>query len=147
MDEVPAEIRAVLSDAEIAEVAAHPVTVAAGTESNAIELAVAWDRHVRKIDSDRALPRTDRQAWTEHDLAGALFLRDRVEHAVDALPAPLALTLRGYLDPADERFRSCTVDDSGERMARVAVVDVTGRAWWWFRVPDSGPIAEDLAQY
>ncbi|SFK45249.1 hypothetical protein SAMN05216467_3380 [Cellulomonas sp. KH9] len=39
-----------------------------------------------------------------------------------------------------------TVDDDGVRMARVA--GRTGeRGWWWFRVPDSGPIVRDLERY
>jgi hypothetical protein len=32
-------------------------------------------------------------------------------------------------------------------MATIAEVDLTGRPWWWRRVPDSGPITEDLARY
>jgi hypothetical protein len=147
MREIPAEIRSMLSDEEIDEIAAEPLVLADGTESDAIDLAVAWNLHVQKIDQDRALPWSDRSVWTEHDLAGALFLRDRVENVLKKLSSTLAAKLRPYVDAADDRFRSFTVDDSGERMAKIAVVDLTGRSWWWFRVPDSGPIAQDLARY
>ena len=147
MREIPAEIRSMLSDAEITEIAANPLVLADGTESDAIDLAVAWNLHVQKIDQDRALPWSDRSVWTEHDLAGALFLRDRVENVLKTLSPTLAAKLRPYVDAIDDRFRSFTVDDSGERMAKIAVVDMTGRSWWWFRVPDSGPIAQDLARY
>ena len=47
----------------------------------------------------------------------------------------------------DERFRSYTVDDPAGRMGKVADVDLTGRPWWWRRVPESGPIVQDLANY
>jgi hypothetical protein len=147
MREIPAEIRSMLSAKEITEIAAHPLVLADGTESDAIDLAVAWNLHVQKIDEDRALPWSDRSVWTEHDFAGALFLRDRVENVLKKLSPALAAKLRSYVDAADDRFRSFTVDDSGERMAKIAVVDMTGRSWWWFRVPDSGPIAQDLARY
>jgi hypothetical protein len=32
-------------------------------------------------------------------------------------------------------------------MSRVAGVEPSGRGWWWRRVPETGPIAEDLARY
>jgi hypothetical protein len=147
MREIPAEIRSVLTDDEISDIAERPLALADGTESDAIDLAVAWTLHVRKIDQDRALPWSDRTVWTEHDLAGALFLRDRVETALNTLPSTLATKLRTYVDTSDAVFRSFTIDDSGERMAKIASVDVAGRGWWWFRVPDSGPIAQDLARY
>jgi hypothetical protein len=147
MREIPAEIRSVLTDDEISDIADHPLALADGTESDAIDLAVAWTLHVRKIDQDRALPWSDRSVWTEHDLAGALFLRDRVENALNNLPSTLTIKLRTYVDTSDSAFRSFTIDDSGERMAKIASVDVAGRGWWWFRVPDSGPIAQDLARY
>lgn len=147
MREIPAEIRSLLTADEISDIAAHPLALSDGTESDAIDLAVAWELHVRKIDQDRGLPWSDRSVWTEHDLAGALFLRDRVGNALNNLPSTLATKLRPYVDASDTRFRSFTIEDSGERIAKIASVDVTGRAWWWFRVPDSGPIAQDLARY
>jgi hypothetical protein len=147
MRNVPDEIRLILTDDELSEIAAHPIALADGTESHAIDLAVAWNLHVRKIDQDRALPWSDRSVWTEHDLAGALFLRDRVERSLNKLPPTLAAKLRTYVDAADTRFRSFTVDDSGERLGKIASVDFAGRGWWWFRVPNAGPISQDLARY
>jgi hypothetical protein len=109
--------------------------------------AVGWAQQVKKIDLDRALPASDRSVWNEHDLAGALFLRDFLEDSLSKLRAPVREKMEHYVAEADERFRSFTVDDSGQRMARVAEVDMAGRSWWWFRVPTSGPIAEDLSRY
>jgi hypothetical protein len=147
MREIPAEIRSVLTEDEISDIADHPLALADGTKSDAIDLAVAWALHVRKIDQDRALPWSDRSVWTEYDLAGALFLRDRVENALNKLPSTLAIKLRTYVDTSDAAFHSFTIEDYGERIAKIASVDVIGRGWWWFRVPDSGPIAQDLAKY
>ncbi|WP_035847293.1 hypothetical protein [Kitasatospora azatica] len=146
MPETP-EIRSLFGEEELAQIAEHRITVGGGTERDAVELAVAWAGNVRKIDADRALPSSDRSVWTEHDLAGSLFLRDHLERALNALPGGLRERLGGPVGAADEQFRSFTVSDSGQRIEKVAEVDLTGRSWWWFRVPSSGPIAEDLARY
>ncbi|MDQ3788230.1 MAG: hypothetical protein M3422_13440 [Actinomycetota bacterium] len=146
MRHLPAELHAMFSDPERAEIAEVKPPPGSG-ESDALGLAVAWAAHVEKIDDDRALPRTDRSVWTEHDLAAALFKRDFVADALGRLRKDLADRLAIYISEADDRFRSFTNDDSGERMAEIAEVDLSGRGWWWFRVPTSGPIAEDLARY
>jgi hypothetical protein len=147
MPETPQEPRSLFNDAELARIAEHRITLGGSTQRDAVELAAAWAGNVRKIDADRALPATDRSVWSEHDLAGALFLRDHLERALTALPAELRERLGGWIGAADEQYRSFTVSDSGQRIEKIAEVDVTGRSWWWFRVPASGPIAEDLARY
>jgi hypothetical protein len=74
-------------------------------------------------------------------------MRDFLQDAPDQLPASLRKRLQTWVAESDERFRSYTVDDPAGRMATIAEVDLTGRPWWWRRVPDSGPITEDLARY
>lgn len=143
---IPPVIRSMFDDAEIAEIATHRAKLG-GTERDAIDLSLAWADSVQKIDLDRALPSSDRSVWTEHDLAGSLFLRDHLQRALEQLPPSVRARMERFVGEADERFRSSTVDDPGERIATVADVEVNGRPWWWFRVPDGGPIAEDLARY
>lgn len=151
MNEIPARISALFSDAELADIASSKANPG-DNQPDAIGLARAWELHVEKIDLDRVLPRSDHTVWTEHDLAAALFMRDFVEHALKLLRPELADKLRRYVAVADSRFRSFTADDSGERMAKIAGIDTAEistatRGWWWFRVPVSGPIVEDLARY
>jgi hypothetical protein len=143
---IPEELRSLFDENEIAEIAATPITVGT-TERDAVDLALAWADSVRKIDLDRSLPSTDRSVWTEHDLAGTLFLRDHLQRALAQLRPELRERMDRYVSVADDRFRACTVDDPAHKMAVVAGVDLAGRPWWWFRVPDSGPITEDLARY
>ncbi|TDP98085.1 hypothetical protein EV186_1031065 [Labedaea rhizosphaerae] len=132
---------------ERAALAADAVALPDGSTPDAATLAVAWAKHVSKLDADRALPYTDRSVWTEHDLAGSLFLRDNLERALTALRPALRERLADDVRAADEQFRSFTVEDSGRKIGFIAGVDVAGRGWWWFRVPKDGPIVQDLASY
>ncbi|GIF24273.1 hypothetical protein BJ973_007753 [Actinoplanes tereljensis] len=143
MSAIPPELTALFDAADTAEIKAR----AHARAGDALELAVGWAGRVEKIDRDRALPWSDRTVWNEHDLAGALFLRDFLQDALDDLPPPIRRKLTPFVEASDERFRGYTVDDPAGRMGTVAEVELGGRAWWWRRVPDSGPIVEDLARY
>ena len=144
---IPPQIRAMFDDDEIAEIGTHPIVLGESTEGDAIDMAMAWAAHVQKIDADRVLPWEDHSVWTEHDLAAALYIRDFLQLALDRLSPSLRDRLQQYVTTIDEHFQSYTVDDPAGRMAKVADVDLTGRPWWWRRVPDSGPIVQDLANY
>lgn len=99
-----------------------------------------------KIDRDRELPRTDRSVWTEYDFVAALTIRDFLQEALDSLPMTLQGKLLRLIDPVDNRFRGYTVPDTGTRISVIAEVDLSHREWWWFRLPASGPIAEDFEE-
>jgi hypothetical protein len=144
---IPSEIRSLFSDAEIAEIATHPVRLTEQRDLDAIDLAIAWESSVQKFDLDRALPWSDHSVWNEHDLAGTFFNRDRLQQALEQLPAALRGRLAGRVAEVDEWFHSFTVDDPAGRMARIAEVDLADRPWWWRRIPDSGPIRKDLENY
>lgn len=139
------DIGSTLTEEDTSEIAENATLRSDGTEEDVIDLIVAWKLHVEKFDQDRSLPWTDHSVWNEHDLAGALFLRDFTEDALKCLTPSLAAKLRHHVDEIDALFRTFTSDDSGERMAEIASVDMEDRGWWWFRVPDSGPIAQDFA--
>jgi hypothetical protein len=74
-------------------------------------------------------------------------MRDFVDDALARLRSGLARKVRRHVTTADDRFRSFTADDPGDRIAKIARIDVTGRGWWWFCVPASGLIVQDLARY
>src|SRR5262249_53328962 len=78
-----------LSDDELAEVETARITLPSGAQRSAVQLAASWAANIEKIDSDRARPADDRSVWTEHDLAGALFVRDSLETALRQLPDAL----------------------------------------------------------
>lgn len=145
--ELPAELRSMFDDGEVAEIESNKLSLSESTKVDAFDVALSWASKVRKIDLDRALPRSDRTVWNEHDLAGMMFWRDHLQKCLDQLRPALRARLQRFVANADSQFRSITVDDSGQRMASIADVTLSGRSWWWHRVPNSGPIAEDLAGY
>ncbi|QYN18948.1 hypothetical protein [Amycolatopsis sp. DSM 110486] len=146
-DDLLEEVRALFTDEELAEIAENKPEPGDNGKPDAIGLSRAWPLHVEKLDRDRGLPHADRSVWTEHDLAGALFMRDFVEDALRRLRPGLADKVRRYVTAGDDLFRSFTIDDPGDRIAKIARIDLAGRGWWWFRVPTSGPIVQDLAEY
>jgi len=147
MPAIPSELASLFDPAETAQIEARAVPLSPARSADALELAAGWAGRVEKIDRDRALPWSDRTVWNEHDLAGSLFLRDSLQQALDGLPESIRGKLADWVAAADERFRGYTVEDAEGRMSRVAEVELGGRGWWWRRIPDSGPILEDLARY
>ena len=146
MIELPTELAIVLDEADRAVIDEHGIELPWGP-TNAVELAVRWSNSVAKLDDDRTLSWSDHSVWTEHDLVGALYLRDAVETGLDALPEPARAKVAAFVGTVDDRYRSFTVEDPSGRMGVVAVRDLTGRGWWWFRVPSTGPIVNDLRSY
>ena len=147
MREIPPDLRALFSAADLAEIGTHPIELGDGIARDTIDMAVAWVKHVAKIDADRTLPWEDHSVWNEHDLAAALHIRDFLERASGELSASLRERLAVWVAEVDERFRSYTVDDPDGKTDKIADVDPTGRPWWWRRVPIDGPITRDLANY
>ena len=135
------------SDGELGDLERYSITLRSGKKRDAIQLANSWSAHVKKLDSDRGLPQSDHSVWNEFDLCAAMSIREMLNSAIEQIPDSLAKKVSIYVSGADERFRSMTVADSGKRMAAIAEIDLEGRGWWWFRVPDSGPIVEDLARW
>lgn len=145
--DIPPEIQSVLVESDLAEIESKKITLGGSTERDAVDLAISWNKNVKKIDTDRELPQTDRSVWTEHDFVGTLFLRDHLERALNELQPDLRDKVERYVLDTDDRFRSFTIDDSGQRTAKIAEINPAGKSWWWFRVPNSGPIAQDLSMY
>lgn len=111
-------------------------------------LAVAWRQHVEKIARETDLlaraPEVvrDPQVWGAHDVAAALYIRDRIARLAVGRNHDAAAfdTVTG----ADTLFRSITREDEHDFLGRLIDEDLSDREWWWHRVPESGPIAEEL---
>src|SRR5690349_2857633 len=97
-----ADIRSSFTSDELRELDAGKIKVSSSTERTALDLAEAWAANVSKIDADRALDPSDRTVWTEHDFAGALFVRDFLRQALDDLPPHLREKLQPFVAEIDD---------------------------------------------
>lgn len=112
-----------------------------------LDLIMAWARHVRKIDADRVKSGDDRDVWVAHDLVAAMFLRDFLENCLQRLSPTLAGKSLGEVKKIDDQFLLMTQDDEDGLVERVAGETLTGKPWWWNRIPNFGPLLEDLLAY
>ncbi|MGW0806614.1 hypothetical protein [Nonomuraea sp. NPDC002799] len=119
------------------------------TDDDAREVE-AWRLHVDKIDAERSLSNADPavladgRVWGAHDLPAALYIRDRVERALAEPGVPWGA--RELVTAADEKFLAATRSGGRRVIGLLLNEDLTGTAWWWDRVPTSGPISEELHQ-
>jgi hypothetical protein len=88
--------------------------------------------------------RTVELVWGAHDWIAALYIRDRVQHAVDSRPAHDDVP--ATVQVTDELFRSFTTPDERHLLQRLAD-DSPREPWWWGRIPKSGPVASDLSAF
>jgi hypothetical protein len=141
------EPNARFTDSERAELESCRYQMSPQRSLNVIELATAWALHVRKIDADRTMPPDDAHTWGPHDLVAALYIRDFLADCLSRLPERLNEKASVAIRPYDEGFLAVTQPDDDQVVARVAEVDVAGKPWWWHRIPDSGPMLDELRAF
>jgi hypothetical protein len=135
------------TESERAELESCRYQVSPQRSLTVIELATAWALHVRKIDGDRAAPPDDPRTWGPHDLVAALYIRDFLADCLSRLPGGLGEKASAAIRRTDEMFVAVTQPDDGHLVAPVAEVDVAGKPWWWHRIPDSGPMLDELRAF
>lgn len=146
-EDLAQRIKAVFSEAEREELDGYRYRINDEKSIGTLDLLVSWALHVQKIDEDRAKPATDRHVWGAHDLIAAVSLRSFLARCLDRLPEPLEGKVAGQLARYDEHFVAITREDDGRLLEQVAEEDLSGKPWWWHRIPDSGPIADELRGY
>lgn len=133
----------------MAEWAKISIPYPSGEDVTVIELISWWAGSVMKlkndIDSGQRLADDDEgKLWHVYDLVGAYALRGRVQQAFDKVVETYGPTRIALLEAVDTLFVSFTEVDS-RHVARDAerrgFVPRSG-AWWWDRLPTSGPVAE-----
>jgi hypothetical protein len=125
------------------------VTVAL-SPSRSIGLAdavVAWREHVAKIDRDLTASADDRSVWGAHDFVAALVMRDVVAEGTAMVDPDLRTRIEPAIADVDAGFRRITEPDDDGCLAKVDGRDVPGRGWWWGRIPQRGPVREELQTY
>lgn len=121
------------------------IDVGYGRTRSLHDLILSWHHDVERLRAEAdAQYRDSDSAWTQHDLVGALFLRDHLESGLRDSGDDAA---RATVDDIDESFRSFTADAPAALLPRIADVPAEGREWWWRRIPLRGPVAEALQRY
>jgi hypothetical protein len=111
------------------------------------ELAASWAAHVRKIGADRTMPPDDPRTWGPYDLVAALHLRDFLARCTDRLPTELREKVIVAVLPYDQMFRDITQPDDDQLVALIEDESVADKPWWWHRIPDSGPMLDELRAF
>jgi hypothetical protein len=126
------------------------ITVEFGNRDRSLlSLIDAWSAHVLKLYEELDLDLDDLTAstWNADDLVGAYILRDAVEtglnqlHGLTGEPREVA-----SLRATDQLLVTFTFDDADGLLNR-RMANVSERSgWWWRRLPQRGPVIQDLTQ-
>ena len=146
-DKSPAEPRFHFADGERAELESCRYEMTPQRSLSVIELMAAWALHVNKIGADRTALPDDPATWGPHDLVAALYIRDFLAECVSRLSTELGDRVGAAIRPYDDMFRSVTQLDRDHLVARVAEMSMIDKPWWWHRIPDSGPMLDELLAF
>jgi hypothetical protein len=102
-----------------------------------LEQLEGWAGRVLRIYRESTGPLSD-GTWGAYDLVGACHNRDRAEtHLVGRSHA---------LEAVDEFFRSFTEEVGSTWVDSLGLPEEKGEGWWWSRVPNRGPVRDELAE-
>jgi hypothetical protein len=127
-----------------------PVTFRWGErETSPLSLIDDWAGHVLRLRSDALDPPAIDKSWGMHDLVAALYIRDAVERSLTAVFDEEHQRVPFALESADELFRTFTFEDVRipDLIRKIEDESTEHRGWWWLRVPESGPVFEDLLPF
>jgi hypothetical protein len=133
-----------LSEADVATMARTAFDLGHGHSRSVAELVGSWAAHASRLHAEQYLrPGEDNEAWTAHDYVAALIIRDFVERALRLLPRIVEDHAFTAVTKYDELLRSFTEPDGTGILQRFAP-DEWNAAWWWQRLPQSGPVRQEL---
>jgi len=114
-----------------------------GRSRTMAELIGGWQRHVTRLDEESRMP-VQRSTWGAHDYFAALSLRDWVRDGASSLSSDLKRLVDFRVSDADRLLRHFTDPDARGLVARFGRATPGADAWWWHRIPRSGPVRDEL---
>ena len=105
----------------------------------------SWTQHVTRLYAERHndLARNP-SSWGAHDYLAALYIRDRVAIGLAQAPLEVANIAQARVTSADRLFLSYAEPDTTDILSRFERVEHDDSAWWWKRIPATGPAREEL---
>ncbi|MBF6172902.1 hypothetical protein [Nocardia blacklockiae] len=143
-DELADGIRARFDDREKTELDSCRHQVNEWRSFGVLDLLVSWALHVEKIDSDRFRVAHERGVWGAYDLVAAFSIRDFLAECIERLDGPLKGKVADVAEEHDARLRAITVEDGEKLLLPYVDFELTTAPWWWHRIPDSGPLLDEL---
>lgn len=120
-----------------------------------VESAAGWAGHIEKLESElHATPASHPRSWGFHDYIATLLIRDEVEKLLPSVPAFARDRVLNFIHDYDSKLTSFTDEDREELFIRftrsgggLAEEEFMASQWWWHRIPQSGPVTEELLDW
>ena len=107
------------------------------------ELVDGWRGEVGKLVRELDSSADEETAWGAYDYVGALLARERLEFGLTLLTSDeVAQAMREVSDIDDELIDMTEADVHG--MLRRFILDEHDDAWWWHRIPERGPVRDEI---
>ena len=105
-----------------------------------IDLIDSWSGHVLRLlrELDLAWEDPANDVWGVFDLAGAYYVRDRI----DSILARTHATRPHGVELADCLLLTFTLETPFEWQSHTG--QLPGVGWWWQRIPSRGPVRQEI---
>ena len=130
--------------ADIARMREVFVQVAPDHRIDLVDLVLAWNGHVERIERELTTSSDEPTAWGAYDLVAALCLRDFLRDGLSGLGEGLRQRVELPILDIDNRFIAYTELDNRGLVERIDGRSRPSSEWWWHRIPRSGPVREDI---
>jgi hypothetical protein len=137
-------LRQLLDETEVARLNETVVPLSPDRSLGLADAVRAWWEHVSKVETDLTAGPADRSVWGAHDLVAALVIRDLVAEGLSRLGPEMSTRVEPVVADVDRRFVEVTEEDPERSIERVDGRSAEGRGWWWGRIPERGPIHDEL---
>ncbi|MFI6045243.1 hypothetical protein ACIA8C_26675 [Nocardia sp. NPDC051321] len=138
---------AAVSHAALRELESIEYEVTSSPKISFDRLLLSWATDVLDMEAN---PTRAPDAWNARkvsDLTYSLSRRDTIERLLPALSEPLRSAVDTWLAEYDHIYTSFTVDNTDRWIAWKGRRVRDGLNWWWYRIPPSGPVAEEYRSY
>jgi hypothetical protein len=135
-----------MTDPEVNDLLAQiEIALPHGRSRRLSEVVAGWGQHVQRLQAERYVNiETAPDVWGIHDYIAALHLRDLVNIGLDQSPLEMRSMAMVIITDADNAFKSFTEPDRRGAIEQFSGERHESEAWWWKRLPQSGPVRDEL---
>ncbi|MBV9383999.1 MAG: hypothetical protein JO242_25465 [Streptosporangiaceae bacterium] len=120
-----------------------------------VAAAAGWAGHVDRFKTELDMTvASDPASWGFHDYIATLLIRDQIEKLLCPGVLPAQQKIANFIQEYDKELISFTNDDEEELFMQfvrsgggLGADEFMADRWWWHRVPQSGPVLEELLDW